>query len=99
MKQQNGTTKNNNISIMNTLTEERVKIDKIDNAILELLKQRFECVDQIKKIKKQHNIPILNKNRENEIYDKIYEIYGYLYVYLKPIYETIMSESKQYQKH
>jgi len=98
MNHQNRKT-NNTILDMNRLTDERIKINKIDDTILKLLEQRFDSVNQIKKIKKNNNIPILNKNRETEIYDKIYESYSALYVYLKPIYETIICESKQYQNH
>jgi len=80
------------------LSKERLKIDDIDKKILELLKKRFECVDKIKEIKKTLNLQITNLRREKEIYDKIYNNYMSEYIYFKPIYEQIITESKNYQK-
>lgn len=80
------------------LSKERLKIDDIDNRILELFKKRFECVGKIKEIKKTLNLQITNLRREKEIYDKIYNNYMSEYIYFKPIYEQIITESKNYQK-
>ena len=77
----------------------RETIDFIDNNILVLLKERFEIVKKIKEIKIQNKIEILDKERENNIYDNIYNKFKEYYIYFKPIYEIILKESKIYQSN
>lgn len=77
----------------------RETIDFIDNNILVLLKERFEIVKKIKEIKIKNKIEILDKERENNIYDNIYNNFKEYYIYFKPIYEIILKESKIYQSN
>ena len=51
----------------------RKEIDKVDLEILNLLKQRFELTAQIWEIKKQSNIPFLQKSRWEELLAKVVE--------------------------
>lgn len=45
----------------------RKKIDKIDSEIVSLLIKRFNIAEEIAEYKKQNNLPIRNKQREEEI--------------------------------
>ena len=83
---------------MEKLLQLRNNIDKIDNDILCLLKERFEIVKKVKNVKSENKIPILDSKREEKIFKNIYDNYQEYYVYFKPIYEIIMKESKIYQK-
>lgn len=49
----------------------RESIDSIDKQLIELLKQRSECVEQIAIYKCKHKISIYDAARENKILDKI----------------------------
>lgn len=59
------------------MTEEiqklRKKIDEIDENILRLLGERSEICRSIGLLKKQSDIPIIDPNRENEVYANIRE--------------------------
>jgi len=54
-----------------TLIEARNSIDLIDRKLIELLKQRSLCVEQIAAYKCEHKISIYDATRENKILDKI----------------------------
>ena len=75
----------------------RHTIDMVDNEIIMLLKNRFNIVNDIKKCKKEHNLSILDKNRETQILNKIQEYCEEEYIFIKPIYECIMKQSKKSQ--
>lgn len=83
---------------MEIINKSRETIDFIDNNILVLLKERFEIVKTIKEIKKKNNINIFDSKREDKIYCNIYKNFPEYYLYFKPIYESILNESKNYQK-
>ncbi|MDR0423073.1 MAG: chorismate mutase [Rickettsiales bacterium] len=53
------------------LDELRKKIDVCDKKIVEALVERFEIVGKIGEYKKQNNIPIVNKDREKIVIDKV----------------------------
>ena len=46
----------------------RHTIDMIDYEIIMLLKDRFTTVNSIKSSKKEHNLPIFDKGREQQIF-------------------------------
>jgi monofunctional chorismate mutase len=75
----------------------RHTIDMIDYEIIMLLKDRLNIVNSIKMCKKEHNLPILDKDREQQILDKIMEFCEEDYIFLKPIFECIMKQSRKYQ--
>lgn len=52
---------------MDKLQEYRKEIDEIDNDILSLFAKRFAVVKNIGAYKKDHNMPIINKEREKEL--------------------------------
>lgn len=53
-----------------TLAELRQQIDKLDQDLLELLAQRMRVSREIGQYKKEHNMPILQAKRYNEILSK-----------------------------
>ena len=56
---------------MRDLKEIRKDIDKIDNQLIELFKQRMDCAKEVGIYKQANNIPVLNEGRENEILDDV----------------------------
>jgi len=86
-------------SEMEDLDNLRTGINEIDNQIFSLLIQRLGLVYNIGEIKKNNNLEILDKERENNIYSRIDSQYhGRNGLFLKDIYKTVMIESKRIQK-
>ena len=56
---------------MRDLKEIRKDIDKIDNQLIELFKQRMDCARDVGIYKQANNIPVFNEGRENEILDAV----------------------------
>lgn len=56
---------------MRKIDDLRLKIDELDQKILELIAQRLENVKQIGKIKKENGIGIIDENREKELLDRL----------------------------
>lgn len=82
---------------MQNLGEIRVEIDKIDNQLIELFKQRMDCAKAVGNYKNANNIPVLNENRENEILDAV-EVKGGEYgSYARLLYSNIMELSRALQ--
>lgn len=82
---------------MKNLNEIRVEIDRIDNQIIELFKQRMDCAKEVGTYKKANNVPVLNEQRENEILDAIEqkgEEYG---AHARLLYSNIMELSRALQ--
>ncbi|QGU93985.1 prephenate dehydratase [Clostridium bovifaecis] len=55
---------------MDTLENLRNEIDDIDRQLTGLFEKRMETVIKVAQYKKENNIPILNKNREEEVIEK-----------------------------
>lgn len=53
------------------LDKYRQEINQIDEELINLLEKRFTVTKAIGEFKKENNIPVLNKNREQEIVEKI----------------------------
>ena len=64
----------------------RLEINNIDEELINLLKKRMKLSVKIGKYKKENNIPILNKNRENQVIERIN-------IYNKKDNEIIISEN------
>lgn len=84
---------------MNKLEENRIIINQIDKEIAFLLNKRFQAVSEILKYKKENNIQIYDKNREEIIINKNIE-YANTNIkdYYLEIYKKIIEESKKYQE-
>ncbi|MFC6346509.1 chorismate mutase [Vagococcus carniphilus] len=79
----------------------RDEINQIDQEIVKLLEKRYICVDEVVRIKKENNIPVLDNNREKEVREKIANSIEKT-EYKEAIVETfqqIMDVSKEYQKN
>ncbi|AAL81825.1 chorismate mutase [Pyrococcus furiosus DSM 3638] len=75
---------------MTTLKLLRKEIDKIDNQIISLLKKRLEIAQAIGKIKKELNLPIEDRKREEEVLRRAGEF--------REIFEKILEVSKDVQR-
>jgi len=51
----------------NELKKLREEIDSIDDTIVDLLSKRMTIVEKVGKLKKEHQIPPLDKNRLEEV--------------------------------
>lgn len=79
------------------LNEIRIEIDKIDNELIRLLERRMDCSKAVGEYKLSHNMPILDKARQQIILDSVEqkcERYG---TQLKFLYEDIMQISRMSQ--
>lgn len=56
---------------MTKLEEYRDQIDKIDTALLELLSKRFKVVQKVGEYKKENNLPVIDRSREQALLDKL----------------------------
>lgn len=83
---------------MSKLNIYRKNIDEIDDKIIELLKIRFSIVEDVKKYKKDNNVAVLDKTRENEIIEKINLLGNQYKNEIKKIYQTLLAVSKDLQK-
>lgn len=48
----------------------RNQIDEIDKELTKLFAKRLKVVEQVGEYKKEHNLPILDGNREKEVFAK-----------------------------
>ena len=82
------------------LEEIRSKIDQIDRKLIELIEERLEIVREVALYKKENNMKIFDRKREEEVIDKNLsnvkneELKHYIEIILK----DIMDSSKEYQK-
>ena len=53
------------------ISDWRIKIDATDDKLLELFNQRAGYALEIGKIKREHNQPVYNPAREDQIYDHV----------------------------
>ena len=85
---------------MTKLEEARLSIDKIDSEILKLFEERMDVVQEVIKYKIEHNIPILDTNRENQMLEKnLNKISNEGYRnYYKTVLEGFLKASKDMQK-
>ncbi len=83
---------------MSKLNIYRKNIDEIDDKIIELLKIRFSIVEDVKKYKKDNNVAVLDKTRENEIIEKINLLGNQYKKEIEKIYQTLLAVSKDLQK-
>ncbi len=76
----------------------RKMIDKIDQRIFGLLKQRTKHTAQIGNIKKQKGLPIVDKKREAEIIKNKIQKSGLKPEFVKKLYKVLLEESYKNQK-
>lgn len=79
------------------LNDIRIEIDKIDNELIKLLKKRMDCTKAVGEYKATHNIPILDKGRQELILKKVEEKSEKYGSSLKFLFEDIMQISRMSQ--
>ena len=82
------------------IKELRNSIDKVDNQIFDLILKRFDYVEKIGSIKKEMNIPVDDKAREEIIIERLSEKLSTKINYkeIKKIIGPIISISKDIQR-
>jgi len=78
-----------------TIMELREEINSIDLSFINLLERRMNLAEIIGNIKKQNNIPIRNRAREQKILNKINTSHN---LAIKSIFKKIMQESRKLQE-
>lgn len=81
------------------LDKPRKKINEIDAQLVKLLEERYECVDEVVRIKTENNLPTLDTSRETEVLSQLATLIEKK-EYSASILETfqsIMDISKGYQ--
>lgn len=82
-----------------TLLECRDRIDEIDKQLMELFQERMSVVVDVATYKKENNLPIFNKEREDEVIKKnIHRLTNKeLNEYAETMLHCLMDVSKEYQ--
>jgi len=81
------------------LNDYRAQIDKIDNDLLQLFKERMDVCRHIALYKKEHGLPVLNAERERELLITIEnKSEEFLRPYTLKLYTTLLELSRDYQK-
>lgn len=84
---------------MTELSIYRSEIDSIDKELVELLEKRLDLSKKIGLYKKERDMEILNKERENQVIEnslKLVKNHEYK-TYITEIIKTVMEESKKLQ--
>jgi chorismate mutase/prephenate dehydratase len=80
------------------LQDYRAQIDKVDDQLLSLFKERMDIVSQIAKYKKEHGLPVLDAAREREKLAGIGEKAGEdIRSYAHILYSTLLELSRAHQ--
>ncbi len=79
------------------LKDIRKQIDDIDAQLLPLFLKRMECSKAVAEYKAEHNLPVLNAQRENEILDRLSKEAQGNETAVRLLYSTIMDVSRMAQ--
>ena len=80
------------------LQEIRKEINDIDEKIVELFKKRMNCAASVAQYKAEHNLPVLDSERERALLTKICNMAGEEFdTYALTLYNTMLDVSKAYQ--
>ena len=80
------------------LSDVRVKIDALDDQLVDLFKKRMDLAMDVAKVKKSENLPILNTARERAIINRLTEnVTDDMAGYIKILYTTLFDVSRAYQ--
>lgn len=82
------------------LVECRNQIDQIDGELLKLFEKRMQIVSQVAAYKKEHQLPILNQQREDAVIEEKSALaQPQMQEYVKSFFTTLMEISKCYQQN
>ena len=79
------------------LSEIRVKIDAVDDQLLQLFLERMSLAEEVAAYKNEHHLPILNKQREREVLAKVTEKAGDKKRYAYHLYSTLFELARSRQ--
>ena len=87
--------------MMNKLEIVRNEIDRLNKQLVILLEKRFAAVDQVSAYKRQHNLPTLDRQREQVIINRIVQTVTdpKKAPFIQAAVKEIMHQSRQYQDH
>ena len=85
---------------MNKLEEARLIINEVDSKMVELFKERMKAAKMVAEYKKENNLPILDKAREEALINKNLGLLNdtELEKYYLTFLEGMLTASKDYQK-
>lgn len=75
----------------------REEIDRIDEQIVELFRDRMECSRKVAEYKHEHGMEVLNKAREEQLLEKVQESAGIYGDSARQLYSTILELSRALQ--
>ncbi|HCM88842.1 MULTISPECIES: chorismate mutase [Vagococcus] len=78
----------------------REEVNQIDQELVRLLEKRYECVDEIVRIKKERHIATLDSSREQEVLKQVANLVDNKDYETSVVrtFQDIMDRSKDYQK-
>ena len=83
---------------MTELEKNRAVINEVDKELAKLFEKRFAAVEGIVHYKMEHDLPVLDRTRENElIRTREAELPEHLRPYFSSWYEALMASSRQFQ--
>ena len=81
------------------LKDYRDKLDRIDDQMAALFKERMETVREVADYKREHNTPVLSSGRERDILYRVTGLCGgELEEYTKILWSTLLELSRDYQQ-
>lgn len=85
---------------MNKLEEARLIINEVDSKMVELFKERMKAAKMVAEYKKENNLPVLDKAREEALINKNLGLLNdtKLEKYYLTFLEGMLTASKDYQK-
>lgn len=85
---------------MNKLEEARLIINEVDSKMVELFKERMKVAKMVAEYKKENNLPVLDKAREEALINKNLGLLNdqELEKYYLTFLEGMLTASKDYQK-
>ena len=85
---------------MNKLEEARLIINEVDSKMVELFKERMKAAKMVAEYKKENNLPVLDKAREEALINKNLGLLNdtELEKYYLTFLEGMLIASKDYQK-
>ena len=81
---------------MDKIDDLRIKIDQLDDLLMDILQDRYSLTKQIGDLKKDSHLVVEDNNREEYIFNKISKYSHSPSIDL--VYKTIINESKNKQR-
>ncbi|MCT3438489.1 chorismate mutase [Limosilactobacillus fermentum] len=81
------------------LTNARHQINDVDRQITSLLEKRFKAVQAVNEYKQQHQLPVLDQHREEQVLAKVADHVtdSATVLYIQNIFKEIMHQSRAFQ--